>query len=195
MCMRNNNLPDGCNRMDTSYPELDGYDVYSSHEEYVLSNCFFETITKENFTRIMADEIKDVELKEGEVEFLLQKDRGDKMEIKIEAQIVHKPKVPVDEIIDWCINDKHMTCIGCGKCETVIAFTPDGALSGEKIDVFDIEDVNLLKRFENERKAQAGEISWWEIFSTQQQVDVAVARMRRAHRTKIVKIEMDVVIN
>lgn len=217
MVQRISNLPDGCNRLDEPWTR-EHINGYETHEEYILNDCFFETITKENFTRIMVDEIKDVELKEGEIEFLLQrfrkypkankkklvkhyvsvcKDKGDKMEVKIEAQIVHKPKVPVDETIDWCVDERNkgMTCIGCGQCEEIVCFTPDGALSGQEIVALDIESNNILRRLKKERQAQKGEISWWEIYSTQQKVNAAVARMKHAHRTKIVKIEMDIVIN
>lgn len=128
-----------------------------------------------------------------------QQKEGDKMEIKVNAQIVHKQKVPIDDVnvIEWCVDEKNegMTCIGCGQCEEIVCFTPEGALSGQSILVLDVESNNILKRLKKERKAQMGEISWWEIYSTQQKVDAAVARMKRAHRTKIVKIEMDIVIN
>lgn len=195
MCNRISTLPDGCNRIDEPWSRdyITGYEnEYQEHvtwEEYVL-----DAISEENEFALADMGLKTPFVKWCEDEF----EGDEKMKVpQIKVQIVHKPKTPTDDIniIDWCINDKHMTCIGCGKCETVIAFTPDGALSGEKIDVFDVEDVNLLKRFENERKAQAGEISWWEVYSTQQKVDAAVARMKRAHRTKIVKIEMNIVIN
>lgn len=121
------------------------------------------------------------------------------MEIKVEAQIMHKQKVPVDDVnvIEWCVDEhnKGMTCIGCGQCEEIVCFTPEGALSGQPIVALDIESNNTLRRLKKEKQAQKGEISWWEIYSTQQKVDAAVARMKRAHRTKIVKIKMDIVIN
>ena len=86
-------------------------------------------------------------------------------------------------------------CIGCGQCEEIVCFTPEGALSGQPIVTLDVKSNNILRRLKKEKEAQMGKISWWEIYSTQQEVDAAVARMKRAHRTKIVKIEMNIVIN
>ena len=196
MCNRISSLPDGCNRMDEPWTRdhitgyEDEYQEYVTWDEYVL-----DAISDENEFALADMGLKSTFVKWCEDEF--EGDKEMKTEVKVEAQIVHKPKTPVDDInvIDWCVDEENMTCIGCGKCETVIAFTPDGALSGKKIDIFDVEDVKLLKRFEDERKAQAGEISWWEIFSAQYKVDAAVARMKRARRTKVITIEMDIVIN
>lgn len=197
MC-RISNLPDGCNRLDEPWSRdyITGYeDEYQEHvtwEEYVL-----ESINDAN-----EFSLADLGLKTTFVKWYEDEIEGDKKmqtEIKIEAQVLHRKKVPVDDvnIIEWCVDEKNkgMTCIGCGQCEEIVCFTPEGALSGKETVIFDIEENNILKRLKAEHQAQAGEISWWEIYSTQQEVDAAVARMKRAHRTKIVKIEMDIVIN
>ena len=172
MVQRISNLPDGCNRLDEPWTR-EHINGYETHEEYILNDCFFETITKENFTRIMADEIKEVELQEEEIEFLYG---GVKMYTEPEMQIRHRS-------------------FGSSGYKETVGFTVDGALSGKEQMVFTIEDNELLQKIKAHKSAQLGEeINWWDIYSTQEEIDAAVARTKRAHRTNIIKIELDVPI-
>lgn len=176
MCIRNSNLPDGCNRMDTSYPELDGYDMYSSHEEYVLDNCFFETITKENFTRIMADEIEEQQKFDEFIEdyfddSIKSQEGGNEM---IKQNIPH---VPSEDKIEYCFHGVNMeTCIGCGECKIVLGWTPEGALSGKPIVVRTLEEQRTFNKLE---KAKS-----WKDFS--KETHQLVESMRFARQQSVI---------
>lgn len=76
-----------------------------------------------------------------------------------------------------------------------MAYTPMGALSGKEIANISIEEHQILKYHENYRKALSGEASWWEVYSTEQEVDEAVALQKRAksafHERTEVSIKQD----
>lgn len=165
--LRNSNLPDGCNRLDEpwSRDHINGYEEFGSTEP----------ITKEDFEFFFEDEIKEQNEREMEFDNLVEShssnNDGENMEMIIQNRSFS---------------------IGC---ETV-GFSPIGALSGEEIKLFSIEDNQILKAIRAHRSAQLGEeINWWNIYSTQQEVDAAMARTKRARRTNIITIELNIVID
>lgn len=164
--LRNSNLPDGCNRLDEpwSRDHINGYEEFGSTEP----------ITKEDFEFFFEEEIKEQNEREMEFDNLVESHSSNND----------------GENMEMIIQNKSFS-IGC---ETV-GFSPIGALSGEEIKLFSIEDNQILKAIRAHRSAQLGEeVNWWNIYSTQQEVDAAMARTKRAHRTNIVKIEVNVPI-
>lgn len=74
-----------------------------------------------------------------------------------------------------------------------LAYTPMGALSGEEVENISIEEHQILKYHENYRKALNGEASWWEVYSTQEEIDAEIALQQRAKSAQkvVLKMELD----
>lgn len=73
-----------------------------------------------------------------------------------------------------------------------ISFAP---MSEEEEELISVEEYAILDYHNNYRKAIAGEASWWEVYSTEQEVDEAVAFQKRAksalHERTEVSIKQD----
>ena len=165
--MRIDNLPDGCNRLDEpwSRDHINGPDY---EEIFDLTG----PITKEEFKFFFEDEIEEQNKREVEFDKIIE----DHFHPIVEEMIPHHREFSIGR-------------------ETV-GFSAMGALSGEEVLWFSIEDNKTLLAIKAYKKASLGEeVNWWEIYSTQEEVDAAIARVKRACRTKIIKIEMDIVIN
>ena len=74
-----------------------------------------------------------------------------------------------------------------------IAYTPMGALSGEEVENISIEEHQILKYHENYRKALNVEASWWEVYSTEEEIDAEIALQERAKSAQkvVLKMELD----
>lgn len=73
-----------------------------------------------------------------------------------------------------------------------LAYTPMGALSGEEVENISIEEHQILKYHENYRKALNGEASWWEVYSTEQEVDAEIALQERAKAAFHERVEISI---
>lgn len=75
------------------------------------------------------------------------------------------------------------------------AYTPMGALSGEEVENISIEEHQILNYMKNYRLAEEGKVSWWEVYSTQEEIDAEIALQKRAksvfHEKTEVSIEQD----
>ena len=63
-----------------------------------------------------------------------------------------------------------------------VAYTPMGALSGEEVENISIEEHQILKYHENYRKALNGEASWWEVYSTEEEIDAEIADLKARYQ-------------
>lgn len=72
------------------------------------------------------------------------------------------------------------------------AYTPMGALSGEEMTNISIEEHQILNYMKNYRLAEEGKVSWWEVYSTEQEVDEAVALQERAKSAFHERIEVSI---
>lgn len=72
-------------------------------------------------------------------------------------------------------------------------YTPLGAMSGEEKIILSTEDHEVLNYIKNYKKASVGECSWWDVYSTQEEVDTEIALQERTKSAQkiILKIELD----
>ena len=72
-------------------------------------------------------------------------------------------------------------------------YTPLGAMSGEEEIILSTEDHEILSYMRNYRKASVGEYSWWEVYSTEEEIDAEIALQKRAKSAQktILKMELD----
>lgn len=71
-------------------------------------------------------------------------------------------------------------------------YTPLGAMSGKEEIILSTEDHEILSYMRNYRKASVGECSWWEVYSTEEEIDAEIALQRAKSAQKVVlKMELD----
>lgn len=71
-------------------------------------------------------------------------------------------------------------------------YTPLGAMSGEEEIILSTEDHEILNYMRNYRKASVGECSWWEVYSTQEEIDAEIALQERAKSAFHERIEVSI---
>lgn len=71
-----------------------------------------------------------------------------------------------------------------------ISFAP---MSEEEEELISVEEYAILDYHNNYRRAIKGEASWWEVYSTEQEVDAEIALQKRAKSAQkvILKMELD----
>lgn len=71
-----------------------------------------------------------------------------------------------------------------------ISFAP---MSEEEEELISVEEYAILDYHNNYRRALEGEASWWEVYSTEQEVDAEIALQERAKSAQkvILKMELD----
>lgn len=69
-------------------------------------------------------------------------------------------------------------------------YTPLGAMSGEEEIILSTEDHEILSYMRNYRKASVGECSWWDVYSTQEEIDAEIALQQRAKSAQKVTLKM-----
>lgn len=70
-----------------------------------------------------------------------------------------------------------------------ISFAPMSEIENE---VISIDEYKILAHHDNYRRAIKGEVSWWEVYSTEQEVDEAVALQERAKSAFHERIEVSI---
>lgn len=70
-----------------------------------------------------------------------------------------------------------------------ISFAPMSEIENE---VISIDEYKILAHHDNYRRALNGEASWWEVYSTEQEVDEAVALQERAKSAFHERIEVSI---
>ena len=70
-----------------------------------------------------------------------------------------------------------------------ISFAPMSEIENE---VISIDEYKILAHHDNYRRAIKGEASWWEVYSTEQEVDEAVALQERAKSAFHERIEVSI---
>ena len=71
-----------------------------------------------------------------------------------------------------------------------ISFAP---MSEEEEELISVEEYAILDYHNNYRRALEGEASWWEVYSTEQEVDAEIALQERAKSAQkvVLKMELD----
>lgn len=70
-----------------------------------------------------------------------------------------------------------------------ISFAPMSEIENE---VISIDEYKILAHHDNYRRAIKGEASWWEVYSTQEEIDAEIALQQRAKAAFHEKIEVSI---